>query len=128
MSEPVWLLESAVLIAHEISLSVHGGGAGIRDYGLLESALSRPKNLFEYGDPDLPKLAAAYMSGIIKNHPFVDGNKRVGFLAGTAFLELNGIRFTATETDAVQIVLGLASGQINEEQLAQWLLENSEPF
>ena len=128
MSEPVWLLESAVLIAHEISLSVHGGGAGIRDYVRLESALSRPKNLFEYGEPDLPELAAAYMSGIIKNHPFVDGNKRAGFLAGTAFLELNGIRFTATETDAVQIVFGLASGQISEEQLAQWLLENSEPF
>ena len=67
------------------------------------------------------------MSGIIKNHPFVDGNKRVGFLAGTAFLELNGIRFIATETDAVQIVFGLASGQISEEQLAQWILENSEP-
>jgi death-on-curing protein len=128
VSEPVWLLESAVLIAHEISLSVHGGGAGMRDYGLLESALSRPKSLFEYGEPNLPELAAAYMSGIVKNHPFVDGNKRAGFLAGATFLELNGIRFTATEADAVQIVFGLASGQISEEQLAQWLLENSEPF
>jgi len=124
VSEPVWILESAVLISHEISLSVHGGDAGMRDNGLLESALSRPRNLFEHGEPSLPELAAAYMSGIVNNHPFVDGNKRAGFLAGTAFLELNGIRFTATETDAVQIVFGLASGQISEEQLARWIFEN----
>ena len=128
MSEPVWLLESTVLIAHEISLSTHGGGAGIRDHGLLKSALARPRNLFEYGDPGLPDLAAAYMAGIVKNHPFVDGNKRAGFLAGAAFLELNGIRLTATETDATQIVLGLAAGQTTESQLALWLQENSESF
>ena len=128
MSEPVWLLESAVLIAHEISLSVHGGGAGIRDQGLLESAMARPRNLYEYGEPGLPELAAAYMSGIVKNHPFVDGNKRAGFLAGAAFLEINGIRFTATESEATQIILGLAGGQITEVQLAEWLEENSEPF
>lgn len=128
MSEPVWLLESTVLIAHEISLSTHGGGAGIRDHGLLESALARPRNLFEYGEPGLPDLAAAYMAGIVKNHPFVDGNKRAGFLAGAAFLELNGIRLTATETDATQIVLRLAAGQTTESQLALWLQENSESF
>jgi len=127
VSEPVWLLESTVLIAHEISLSTHGGSAGIRDYGLLESALARPRNLFENGEPGLPDLAAAYMAGIVKKRPFVDGNKRAGFLAGAVFLELNGIRLTATETDATQIVLGLAAGQITEFQLTLWLQENSEP-
>jgi death-on-curing protein len=80
VNEPVWLLESAVLIAHEISISVHGGGTGIRDYGLLQSALTKPKNLFEYGEPDLCELAAAYISGVVRNHPFVDGYKRAGLL------------------------------------------------
>lgn len=121
MNEPVWLLESAVLIAHEISISVHGGGSGIRDHGLLQSALAKPKNLFEYEQASVPELAAAYMAGIVKNHPFVDGNKRAGFLAGAAFLELNGYRLTAPEIDATQMILGLASGQISEKQLARWL-------
>ena len=125
MNEPVWLLESAVLIAHEISLSVHGGGSGIRDYGLLQSALAKPRNLFEYEQAGVPELAAAYMAGIVKNHPFVDGNKRAGFLAGAAFLELNGYRLFASETDATQAILGLASGQLNEEQIANWLKANS---
>jgi death-on-curing protein len=121
VNEPVWLLESAVLIAHEISISVHGGESGIRDYGLLQSALAKPRNLFEYEQTGMPELAAAYMAGIVKNHPFVDGNKRAGFLAGAAFLELNGYRLTAPEIDATQIILGLASGQISEKQLAAWL-------
>ncbi len=121
MSEPVWLLESAVLIAHEITLSVHGGSAGIRDQGLLESALARPRNLFEYGEPGIFELAAAYTAGIVQNHPFVDGNKRTGFLAGAAFLEINGLRFVANETDATQIILALASGRLSEQQLAEWL-------
>lgn len=126
MSEPVWLLESVVIIAHEISIVTHGGGAGIRDQGLLESALYRPRNLYEYGDPDVMALAAAYMAGIVKNHPFVDGNKRVGFLAGAAFLELNGHKLIATETDATQMILGLAVGQVSEAQLATWLKLNTE--
>lgn len=121
MSEPVWLLESAVLIVHEITLSVHGGSAGIRDQGLLESALARPRNLFEYGEPGIFELAAAYMAGIVQNHPFVDGNKRTGFLAGAAFLEINGLRFIANETDATQVILALASGCLSEQQLAEWL-------
>lgn len=125
MNEPVWLLESAVLIAHEISLSIHGGGSGIRDSGLLQSALAKPGNLFEYGEPDISDLAGAYMSGIVKNHPFVDGNKRAGFLAGAAFLEINGYRLIASETDAAQIILGLASGLVTEEQLVVWLRENA---
>ncbi|NNL94933.1 MAG: type II toxin-antitoxin system death-on-curing family toxin [Xanthomonadales bacterium] len=126
MSEPVWLLESVVLIAHEISLSEHGGGSGIRDHGLLESALARPRNLFEYGEPGIPELAAAYMAGIVRNHPFVDGNKRAGFLAGAAFLELNGYRLVASEPDATQAVMALAAGQLMDEDLAEWLTENSE--
>lgn len=125
MSEPVWLLESAVLIAHEITLSVHGGGAGIRDQGLLESALARPRNLFEYGEPGIFELATAYLAGIVQNHPFVDGNKRTGFLAGAAFLGINGLRFVANETDATQMILALASGRLSEQQLAEWLDKNS---
>ena len=114
-----------MLIAHEISLSIHGGGSGIRDSGLLQSALAKPRNLFEYGEPDISDLAGAYMSGIVKNHPFVDGIKRVGFLAGAAFLEINGYRLIASETDAAQIILGLASGLVTEEQLVVWLRENA---
>ena len=128
MSEPIWLLEAAVLIAHEISLANHGGSAGIRDVGLLESALARPRNLYEYGDPDIPELAAAYMAGIVKNHPFVDGNKRAGFLAGAAFLELNGFRLTASEPEATQAIIGLAAGNFSDSQLASWLQDNSIPL
>ena len=127
MSEPVWLLESAVLIAHELTLSVHGGGAGIRDQGLLESALARPQNLFEYGEPGIFELAAAYTGGIVQNHPFIDGNKRTGFLAGAAFLELNGFQFLADESEATQIVLALASGRLTEQQLAEWLEKSCRP-
>jgi len=126
VSEPVWLLESAVVIAHEISLANYGGGTGIRDRGLLQSALARPRNLYEYGKPGMFELAAAYTFGIVKNHPFVDGNKRAGFLAGAAFLELNGFQFTASETEATQIILGLAAGQLSEQQLAKWLQVNAE--
>lgn len=125
MSEPVWLLESAVLIAHEVTLSIHGGGVGIRDQGLLESALARPRNLYEYGKPGIFELAAAYTAGVVQNHPFIDGNKRTGFLAGAAFLELNGYRFVASETEATQVILGLASGQLSEQQLAEWMEKSS---
>jgi len=131
VSEPVWLLESAVVITHEISLANYGGGTGIRDRGLLQSALARPRNLYErnlheYGKPGMFELAAAYTFGIVKNHPFVDGNKRAGFLAGAACLELNGFQFTASETEATRIILGLAAGQLSEQQLAKWLQVNAE--
>jgi len=89
VSDPVWLLEVAVLIAHEVSLANFGGANGIRDQNLLESALAKPRNQFVYGNTEIPELAAAYTSGIVQNHPFVDGNKRTGFLAGATFLELN---------------------------------------
>jgi len=120
VNEPLWLLDEAVLIAHEISLAQFGGSDGIRDAALLESALARPKNLFAYSKPTFMQLAAAYTYGIVGNHPFVDGNKRTGFLAGAAFLELNGLKLCATETDATSIIVGVASGGVTEEQLAQW--------
>ena len=127
MSEPVWLLKSAVLIVHELTLSVHGGGAGIRDQGLLESALARSHKLFEYGESGLFELAAAYTGGIVQNHPFIDGNKRTGFLAGAAFLELNGFHFLADESEATQIILALASGRLTEQQLPEWLKKSCRP-
>ena len=120
MNEPVWLLDAVVLIAHEISLANFGGAQGIRDPGLLASALARPKNQFAYGQPDIFELAAAYTAGIVQNHPFVDGNKRTGFLAGAAFLELNGRPLTASEPEATRIIMGLAAGAVSEQELAQW--------
>ena len=126
MSDPTWLLEVAVLIAHEVSLANFGGADGIRDQSLLKSALARPRNLFVYGEPGIPELAAAYTAGIVQNHPFVDGNKRTGFLAGAAFLELNGFRLTATEPEATRIILDLAAGDVTELQLAAWFGEKSE--
>jgi death-on-curing protein len=125
VSDPVWLLDVAVLIAHEVSLANFGGADGIRDRNLLESALARPRNQFVYGSTEIPELAAAYTAGIVQNHPFVDGNKRTGFLAGAAFLELNGLRLTATEPEATQIILGLAAGNVSELQLAAWFREKS---
>jgi death-on-curing protein len=124
VNEPLWLLDEAVLIAHEISLAQFGGSDGIRDAALLESALARPKNLFAYSKPTFMQLAAAYTYGIVRNHPFVDGNKRTGFLAGAAFLELSGLNLRATETDATSIIVGVAAGGVTEEQLAQWYERN----
>lgn len=126
MSDPVWLLEVAVLIAHEVSLANFGGADGIRDRTLLESALAKPRNLFVYQNPEIPELAASYTAGIVQNHPFVDGNKRTGFLAGAAFLELNGYRLTATEPEATRVIMGLAAGDISESQLAAWYQQKSE--
>ena len=125
MNEPVWLLDAAVLIAHEVSLANFGGADGLRDLNLLRSAVARPRNLFAYGNPGLHELAAAYTVGIVRNHPFVDGNKRTGFLAGAAFLELNGDRLVAAEIDATRTVLGVAAGEISEAQLAEWFRANT---
>ena len=112
-------------MAHEISLANFGGGEGIRDPRLLESALARPKNLFNYEKPSVHDLAAAYTAGIVQNHPFIDGNKRTGFLAGAAFLELNGWMLTASEPDATRVIFGLAAGEISEAELAEWFKRNS---
>lgn len=111
-----------------MQIAEHGGGAGVRDEGLLESALSRPVNLAAYGDASVFKLAAAHALGIAKNHPFVDGNKRTAFIAAAVFLELNGRTLIAAESDAVVTMLALAAGEMDETAYAAWLEKNSAPL
>ena len=123
---PEWILRETVLCLHEQLLAEFGGAGGIRDEGLLDSALGRPENLFGYGQPTLSQLAASYVFGLVKNHPFVDGNKRIGFAMGALFLQLNGRRLVATEADAVLQTLALAAGEIAEDVYAGWLEANSE--
>ncbi len=110
---------------HPILLAEHGGAPGLRDAGLLESALARPRQIFAYSECDLPQLAAAYVAGIVRNHPFVDGNKRTGFMTGYVFLERNGFEFTASEAEAAQAVLELAGGSIDETGFALFLRDHS---
>jgi len=121
VSEPIWLRLEAILAAHDDQLAEHGGGVGIRNQGLLESALARPLNLHAYGEPSLPKLAAAYAFGIARNHPFVDGNKRTALVAAETFLGLNGVDLTATDLECVEVFLSLAAGETTEEALADWI-------
>lgn len=126
MNEPVWIDKHEALTLHNRLLALDGGAEGVRDDGLLESALARPMHLFAYGnDPTIVQMAAAYMTGIVRNHPFVDGNKRTGFVVGVLFLELNGYRFGAMEEEATQVVLNLAAGQFDEAALARWIAANS---
>lgn len=125
MKAPVWLNREEGLAIHEMMVSQHGGLPGVRDMGLLESALSKPQNLFAYGSPSLPELAASYAAGIILNHPLLDGNKRTGFLLAAVFLELNGRTLTATEESVMEKTLALASGGLSQAQYAQWLADNS---
>lgn len=126
MKEPIWIDERDALGLHGKSLVTHGGAGGIRDIGLLQSALSRPRQQLAYDEqPSLISMAGAYTAGIVQNHPFIDGNKRVGFLAGVLFLELNGYRFGATEEEAAQAVLDLASGALDEIGFAAFLGRNS---
>ena len=117
-----------VLAIHGYLLDEHGRASGVRDGGLLESALARPQQLFTYGEPDVFDLAAAFTAGIVRNHPFVDGNKRTGFVVGILFLELNGTTFTASEADAAQAIFGLAAGEITDDEFAIWLRSNSTPL
>jgi death on curing protein len=127
MKRPVWVDRATVLIGHSESLAAHGGAGGVRDLGLLESAMARPQNLHAYGEGDVAALAAAYAFGIIRNHPFVDGNKRTAFLTAALFLELNGFRFVASEADVIVRTLALAASEINEAEFASWLRENVQP-
>ncbi len=124
MKTPIWVERTAVLLLHDESIALHGGANGVRDIGLLESALARPQNLHAYGEGNAAALAAACAFGIIKNHPFIDGNKRIGFLAAALFLEANGARFVASEADTVMRTLALAAGEIGEAEFAAWLREN----
>ena len=124
-AEPTWIEEADILAVHDRLLVAHGGAAGVRDQGLLQSALARAKQLAAYGDTaDMIDLACAYTAGIVENHPFVDGNKRTGFVAGVMFLELNGCRFTAPEDAAAEAVLGLAAGTLDEAKYRAFLREN----
>lgn len=116
-----WISRQALLILHAESLAEHGGGDGIRDPGLLESALARPRNLAAYGDPDVAALAAAYGFGVARNHPFVDGNKRAALLATGLFLHLNGHRLSASQAETTLTVLALAAGDLSEDEFAAWL-------
>jgi death on curing protein len=123
-AEPVWILERTVLAAHDRVLAAHGGAGGLRDAALLESALGRPRQHYGYSSPNIIELAALYTAGVVRNHPFVDGNKRTGFAIGVAFLELNGFVFQASEEDVIQAVLALAAGQLDETGYATWLRRN----
>lgn len=125
MKEPHWVLREVVFAAHEQSLAQFGGAAGVRDEGLLDSALNKPLNLFAHGNPSLFDLAASYGLGIVKNHPFIDGNKRTGFIVAVVFLELNGYEFRASEVDAALQTLALAAGEISETAFSKWLKANS---
>ena len=124
MKEPIWLRKDVILAVQERLLAEHGGSAGIRDDALLESALGRPQNLFVYGKPTLFDLAATYAHGIIKNHPFIDGNKRAGFMAAFLFLGRNGFDLVADEEDAYEQTLAVAEGTLDEKAYAKWLKEN----
>ena len=125
MSEPVWINAREALALHDRLLALDGGTTGVRDMGLFQSALARPQQLYAYGDnPDIIDMAAACIAGIVRNHPFVDGNKRTGFLVGVLFLELNGFHFNATEESAAQAILSLAAGTLDQPALAAWLRAN----
>ncbi len=125
MDEPKWILKVVVLAAHDEQLAEHGGHEGLRDDGLLESALARPINRYSYGEADIFDLAAAYAYGLIKNHPFLDGNKRTSLTVSLGFLLLNGFKVTENEAARLVVWLSLAEGKLSEAELAAWLRANS---
>jgi len=128
VSEPRWISKHALLLLHGESLAEHGGPTGIRDDGLLDSALGRPVNQHTYGSvSDVVRLAAAYAFGIARNHPFADGNKRAALIAAGLFLSLNGKRLVADKIDAYRVTLALAAGEASEEDFAAWLRKNTTP-
>jgi death-on-curing protein len=122
-----WVAYKTVLIYHDIQIEEHGGAHGIRDDGALRSALARPENLAAYGEPDLFDLAPAYARGIVQNHPFLDGNKRTGFVVAVAFLDLNGQALEVDEAEAAVIFLRLAAGDLSEPELAGWFRRKASP-
>lgn len=128
-AEPRWISREAILVLHDRSIALHGGAQGLRDEGLLDSALARPLNRFHYeGETDIHVLAATYPVALASNHPFADGNKRAAFLAAGLFLRLNGWRLTAAQADAARTVLAVAAGDRDLEPLAAWLRRFSEPL
>lgn len=121
---PLWVDERDVIAVHVRLLEQHGGLPGLRDRGLLESALARPHQHYAYSSVDTIEMASLYTAGIVQNHPFVDGNKRAGFTAGILFLELNGFEFIAAEEHVITTVLALAAGELDESGYAAWLRSN----
>jgi death-on-curing protein len=128
MSEPEWLDLNIVLDFHAEQLALFGGPDGVRDLGLLESALARPVNKFAYGETALAALAAAYGFGIARNHPFIDGNKRTALATIIVFLGLNGLWLDAPQDEMTAVILSLAAGEIDEEVLARWIAEHTRPL
>jgi death-on-curing protein len=126
MNEPVWLPEQLVLSIHADQIARFGGSEGLRDAGLMASALDRPRNRWAYEKPSLAELAAAYAYGLARNHPFVDGNKRIAFATADVFLQLNGYEIICEEPEAVTIFLALAAGELEEVELADWIAANLE--
>lgn len=124
MKKWVWIDPRAILAIHDEQLAEHGGGAGVRDHGLLESARARPVNLAAYENPDVAALAASYAVALAKNHPFVDGNKRTAFVALELFLALNGFDLIANDVDCVLTMLAVAAGETDEASLAEWIRRN----
>jgi len=125
VAEPAWVEIDVVLAIHDEQLAEHGGQPGVRDPGLLESALGRPRNQFAYGEPSITRLAASYAFGISRNHPFLDGNKRTSLVVAELFLELNGYELIASDVQCVTTFLQLAAGELTEDQLAEWITANS---
>jgi len=123
---PRWIDPRALVLLHAEALAEHGGLSGVRDAAALESALARPRHIYQYETKaDIPRLAAAYAYGIIRNHPFNDGNKRAGFIAAALFLELNGFAFNADDGDTIETIFALAAGELSERQFVEWLRSHS---
>ncbi|MBK6708114.1 MAG: type II toxin-antitoxin system death-on-curing family toxin [Sphingomonadales bacterium] len=122
--EPVWLDAQDALAIHDRQLAEHGGGTGVRDTALLESALARPLNRWNYGDDDVANLAAAYAFGVARNHPFVDGNKRTAWVLARLFLAVNRIDLHFDKQDATQMMIALAAGELSEEEMADWFRQH----
>jgi death on curing protein len=123
-NEPAWITADQVIAIHSRQLRRFGGAPGIRDQGLLQSAIQRPVNKWQYEQADLPELAAAYAYGLAKNHPFVDGNKRAAFMSMIVFLRKNGLRFAPAQVHATKIIISLAAGEVSENSLARWIRDN----
>lgn len=123
MADWIWVSRDAALAAHLEQLAEYGGAEGIRDEGLFESAMARPKNLATYGDPDAAALAASYAFGLARNHPFIDGNKRVALVVSELFLEKNGLAIVAGDAEMLAVFFDLAAGELGEDELADWFRE-----
>jgi death-on-curing protein len=124
VTEPKWFTYEQAIAAHSLQLRRFGGALGLRDEGLLRSALGRPRNKWHYEGAELPELAAAYAFGLIKNHAFVDGNKRIAFIGMVAFLRMNGVAFKPDQAQSTAIVLAVAAGEVSEQSLARWIRDN----